>query len=90
MERQVSSNELWTMSMLHPHPPQLLLGEGDGLANLLSGCGFRGFSQIKCWEESWTVGLRVPGLVNADETSAHHRLVQMLPETNCPFVLETG
>ena len=91
----MSSSELWTMSILqalHPHPPQLLLGEGAGLASLLLGSSFRGFPQVKCWEESWTVGLRVLGLTNADETSAHHRQPTGTSASRNPlcFVLETG
>lgn len=91
----MSSNELWTMSILqapHPHPPWLLLGEGAGLTSLLLGCSFRGFPQMKCWEESWTVGFRVLGLMNVGETSAHHRQPTGTSASRhrlC-FVLETG
>lgn len=80
------------LQALHPHPPQLPLGEGAGHASLASGCSFRGFPQMKCWEESWAVGLRVLGLMNADETSAHHRqpVGTSASRSQLGFVLETG
>lgn len=56
------------------------------------GCSFRGFPHMKCWEEFWTAGLRVLGLMNADVTSAHHRQPAgtSASRNQLCFVLETG